>query len=318
MGKPVEPYKCSFAINNDIVCRVASLSYKIGRLSLTQESKADVSDFASATKNTLALEGVEIKPSEMRGINRGEDVPSAPLASSVNALYAKMPRLDPYDASFLRTFENALWKEGVPHRMSRRVASFPYPIPMGARIEAMMKGLYAFANKGRKKIHPLILGCNFYFMVFAVEPYSEYTGILARYLLKAFIGDYAPELYRLPLERLLLVHKDDADKAYAQAVERGDTAPFIAYMLSLMEEGVDSLLRRSVKKVPEQSPLLAKMLSKMEDGRFYSAAELCALLGLKSRLGLQKNYIRPGIEAKALEMSNPLSPTDRTQRYRKK
>ncbi len=318
MGKPLEPYKCAFSISNEILSSAANVSFKLGRLSLTHDHEADVEDFALATKSTLALEGVEIKASQMRGINKGEEVPSHPLATTVNALYAKMPRLDPYDPGFITTFETSIWPEGVPHRMSRRVASFPYPIPMHARIEAMIKGLYAFAKGGKGRIHPFMIGSLVYFELLAIQPYSEYTGILARYLLKAFIASYSPNLYSLPLERLLLIHKDDIDEAYAKSVEKGDTAPFVLAMLKIIEEGVDGLLRRSVKKAPEQSPLVLKMLAKMEDGRFYSATELCALLGLKSRLGLQKNYIKPGLEGKVLEMSNPVSPTDRTQRYRKK
>ena len=318
MAKQIEPYKCAFSISNEILTSAASIAFKLGRLSLTHEHEADADDFALATKSTLALEGIEIKPSQMRGINKGDDVPSHPLASAVNRLYAKMPKIDPYDASFPQVFEAAIWPDGVPHRMSRRVASFPYPIPMHARIEPMMKGLYAFANGGKGRIHPLTLGCLFYFELLAIQPYSEYTGILARYLLKAFLGSYSPNLYCLPLERLMLVHKDEIDKAYASSVERADTAPFVTCMMALIDEGVTSLLRRAVKKEPEQSPLVTKMLGLMEDGRFYSATELCALLELKSRLGLQKNYIKPGLEGKVLEMSNPVCPTDRTQRYRKK
>ena len=318
MSKPIEPYKCAFSISNEILVSAASIAFKLGRLSLTHEHRADEDDFALATKSTLALEGVEIKPSQMRGINRGDDVPSAPLASAMRALYEKMPRIDPYSTAFKEEFEAAIFPEGVPHRLSRRVASFPYPIPMHAKIEPLIKGLYAFANNGKGKIHPLTLGCLFYFELMAIEPYSVYNGLFARYMMKAFIGSYSPNLFCLPLERLMLVHKEEVDAAYALSVERADTAPFVTCMMKLIEEGVDSLLRRSVKKAPEQSPLVRKMLSKMEDGRYYSASELVELLGLKSRLTLQLNYIRPGLEGKVLEMSNPVSPTDRTQRYRKK
>ena len=318
MSKPTEPYKCVFSLTHGVLVRTATVCFKLGRLSVTGDAKPDVEDFALATRSTLALEGVTLKPSQMRGINKGEDVPSAPLASAINALYARMAKVDPFDPAFLKTFEDAVWHEGVPHRMSRRVASFPYPIPMHARIQPMLEGIYKFARSGKNKVHPLNLACLVYFEFMAIQPYSEYTGILARYLLKAIAGRAYPELYRLPLERLMLVHKDKVDAAYAAAVEKGDTGPFLSYMMDLFAEGIDSMLRQSVRKSPEQSAGVVKLLSKMEDGRFYSATELCALLGLKSRLGLQKNYIKPALEAKAIEMSNPLSPTDRTQRYRKK
>ena len=47
------------------------------------------------------------------------------------------------------------------------------------------------------------------------------------------------------------------------------------------------------------------------------AVELLGLLGLTSRLGLSKNYLHPALEAGLIEMANPLTPTDRNQRYRK-
>lgn len=318
MAKPIEPYKCALSISHGILKNVSEISFKLGRLSLTQERKAGVDDFISATKATLALEGIELKPSEIRGLRQGSPVPSAPLASAVYHLYENMRRVDPFDPSFIQTFEEAIWKEGVPHRLSRRVASFPYPIPMHNRIEAMMKGLYTFANGGKGKIHPLIIGCLYYFELLAIQPYSEYTGILARYLLKAFLGAYQPNLYCLPLEHLFLLRKDMLDAAYAETVERADTGPFVKAALSLVNEGIDAMQRKAVKVVPAQSPLVRKMLDKMEDGRFYSATELCELLGLKSRLGLQKNYLKPALEGNLIEMSNPVSRTDRTQRYRKK
>ena len=318
MAKPIEPYKCALSLSNGILKAVSEISFKLGRLSLTQEHKADVDDFVNATKATLALEGVELKPSEIRGLRQGSPVPSAPLATAVYNLYANMKRVDPFDPAFITTFEQAIWKEGVPHRLSRRVASFPYPIPMHARVESLMKGLYTFAKGGRNKIHPLVLGCLYYFELMAIQPYSEYTGILARYLLKAFLGTYQANLLCLPLEHAFLLRKDKLDAAYAEAVEKADTGPFVNAVLVIINDGIDTLQRRAVKKSPTQSPLVRRMLEKMEEGRFYGAAELCELLGLKSRLGLQKNYLKPALEAGLIEMSNPVSRTDRTQRYRKK
>ncbi len=318
MAKQIEPYKCALSLSNDILMLVSEISFKLGRLSLTQEHKADEEDFISATKATLTLEGIELKPSEIRGLKQGKGVPSAPLASAIYDLYANMRKIDPYNREFLAKFESALWKEGVPHRLSRRVNGFPYPIPMHARIEPLIHGLYSFINAGKGKIHPLIVGCLFYFEIMAIQPYSEYTGVLARYMLKAFVGRFQPNLYCLSLERAFLLHKDKLDAAYEEAVNRADTGPFVKAVLGLIDEGIDSLQRRAVRKAPEQSPLVAKMLGKMEEGRFYGATELCELLGLKSRLGLQKNYLRPALEANLIEMSNPVSRTDRTQRYRKK
>ena len=318
MSKITEPYKCPFSISNEILTLAAQVAYRLGALSTSSFPKPSDETYASDTKALLSLEGIEISPSQMRGLNKGGEVPSHPLATALSRLYRALPDLNPCEQSFLERFEEAVWTEGVPHRLSRRVASFPYPIPMHARIPDLLKGLFSFAKNGQKRIHPFILAALLYFETLAIMPYSEHNELLAALLFKTVLGHFDKIFYLIPLEKIIARKKKEKEKALEDTVNQGDTAPFVAFLLKVIEEGVITLSRRNLAKEKEDSPLVQKLLSKMEEGRFYSCAELCDLLGLKSRLGLRKNYIKPALEAKALEMSNPLSPTDRTQRYRKK
>ncbi len=318
MAKQLEPYKCAFSISNEILSKSALLSYRLGELCHANLPSPSSSEIALEVKAGLSREGVGIRPTQMKGLSQGEEVPSHPLASSLFKLYESLPRFNPFDPKFLQRFEETVWKDGVPHRLSRRVPFYPYPIPMHARIEDLLKGLMSFGTKGQSKVHPLVLAPLFYFEILAIMPYSEFDLLLASTYVKAILGRYHKVFQLVPINRLLLEKKDKIDEAIAASIEKGDTAPFVLAMLDILDSGVKALFHRSTSLELGASPLVQKLLAAMESGRFYSAAELCELLHLKSRLGLSKNYLRPALEAQLLVMSNPLAPTDRTQRYRKK
>ena len=65
-------------------------------------------------------------------------------------------------------------------------------------------------------------------------------------------------------------------------------------------------------------PYVRRLLDVMEYGTAYTAQELLMLLGLKSRLGLRKNYLNPALEQKLISMTEPDKPTSKRQRYQKR
>lgn len=318
MTKTNAPYKCAFSISNEILYKSVELGVDIGKISVS-ELRYGIEDAAEATKYSLLTEGIALTPSQYRGLLDKEEIPSEPIANALFKTYCKLPHLDAYDPeSLVQTFEANLFREGVPNRLSRKVKGFDYPLPAHNKIEALIKGLYSFANNGKRKVHPLTLSCLFYFEILAIQPYSEYSKMFALLVAKAILGDYNKLLFALPLERLMLKNEKMLDAAYEESVDKGDIGPFILAMLSIIQEGVDTLSRRSVRKPKLSSDQVKRLLSVMSKGRYYGALELCSLLGLKSRLGLSKNYLSPALEAGLIERSNPLSPTSRSQKYRLK
>ncbi|MCF0112432.1 MAG: hypothetical protein HUJ60_00460 [Bacilli bacterium] len=317
MPKITEPYKCVYALNNEILFLTGQLAYNIGRLKTISRSEATVEDHAYAVKASLAAEGIEISPSQMRALKRGEKIETLPEADGLMKLYRRLGNLDPADQGIIGLYEEAMFPNGAPHRKARRVASFPYPIPMHAKLEGMMRGVFHFIRASRGKLFPLSVAALAYFEIMALQPYSSLTGPLAKFLMKAVLAYEFKELAALPIEELMNRHKKEIDAAWEASLEKGDSAPFILRILRLIDIGVKSLLKEALRSRNSGSPLVEKLLAKMEPDKFYSAQELLNLLGLKSRLGLQKNYLRPGIEARKIEMLNPLTPTDRNQKYRK-
>ena len=317
MAKNNEPYKCSFSISYEIARQLSDATYQLGKFSMLAKSRSGNREYAQSALYLLSLMGITLRNAEMRRLKEGDLIPSTPLAHELRDFIRNLPKMDPYDKSFMEAFETLMWKDGVPVRLSRRLTNFPYVIPMHARVEGLLQGVFGFARKNREKIHPLILSAVLYFEIMAIAPYSEHNDVFASLLLRAVLVDYDPVFAFAPIERFLLLKKEEAQAAYAQAVEKGDMAPFLSFMLALYGESLAYIRKYQVKSSGTENKLVQKLLDKMEDGVYYSAADICALLGLKSRLGIQLNYLRPALEAKLIVMSNPGAPTDRNQRYKK-
>lgn len=316
MKQNFAPYRCSFSLSSEILTVAASIAFKSGRLSVIGEKKANREDAIEAVKYTLLSEGVALSASELRGLRQGEDLVKHPEALRLLKLYERLPNLNFYDPALLSEIEKAIFPHGVPNRMGKTAEGLSYPLPQKAKIEPLIKWLYAYASS-REKNSPLIVACLFYFEILAIAPYSRYNGIVARFLFKGFLSTYCSSLSATSLEKALFLNKEKLEAAYKECIEKEDAAPFFSALLSLVDSSASSLLRGNLRKPRVATPLVERMLSLMVPGRRYSATELLVLLGLKSRLGLQKNYLRPALEAKLIAMSNPLVPTDRNQRYYK-
>lgn len=317
MPRNNEPYTASFSISNEIALRLSKVTYELGRLSSFPPFRAGPEEYGQSAISLLSAMGITLRASQAKGLKMGSDIPSLPLAYQLYCLFKDAHKTNPYDKSILTKCENAFWRDGVPYRLSRRAEFFPYAIPMHARVEGLLDGVFAFANNGKEKIHPLILSTILLFEILALAPYREHNWIIAYYVAKVVLVNYDSIFACVPVERFIALRNQAIQNAYDEAVDKGDVAPFISQMLSIYEEALIHLRRYNARPVETTSRQVDKLLNAMEEGKFYSASEICTLLGLKSRLGIQLNYIRPALEAKKIVMSNPGAPTDRNQRYKK-
>ena len=311
-----EPWKALFSVNPEILFLTSDIAYHLGRLSVTSThgySKKDALDNASSCFELL---GMKIKPSQKKGLLLGEDIPSQPRAKAIYDLYQDILKFDPYEETSLERVEQAYFPEGVPHRMSKELEGYAFPLPTYKRIPSLMKGLFRFASS--RTSNPITLGALFCFVLTAIAPYSKDNLAIGLFYFHAFLCRYAKNLSGLNLYSLYIKNSKEIEDAYYASCEKMDMSEYILCWMKLLRRSVSSLLLRSVKGDGKTSPMVSRLLEKMEDGRYYSCAELLELLGLKSRLGLQKNYLRPALESKLIAMSNPLVKTDRNQRYIKK
>ena len=65
----------------------------------------------------------------------------------------------------------------------------------------------------------------------------------------------------------------------------------------------------------EESLYIKKMLDVMEYEVPYTSYELMKMLGLKSKEGFRRNYLRPALNLKLVRMAIPDKPSSKNQRY---
>ncbi len=312
------PYRAAMSVNHRILRLSSDIAYRLGRLSCLGTVEGDARFHAGEVKYTLLQEGISLTPSEMRALNDGEEIPGEKKASALLRLYSRLGKIDPYSPEALAAYEKEVYPEGVPMRQSSKIEGVSYVLPPYNKVRKLLENLFEFEKKNKETMSPVTLACLLYYEVMALSPYSSENGLLARFWFKAMLGKAGRSMDALSIEKSLYFGKDKLEASFSEAAKKQDSAPFVETLLELILASVNALLREASKKEEAASPLVERLVSKMASGRYYSASELCALLGLKSRLGLQKNYLRPALAREKIMMSNPLCPTDRNQRYRKK
>ncbi len=76
---------------------------------------------------------------------------------------------------------------------------------------------------------------------------------------------------------------------------------------------MDSVFLEFGEKDAEISERVRKLLKVMKKGIQYTSTELMERLGLKSKEGFRRNYIKPAIERGAVCMTNEENPRSRNQ-----
>lgn len=318
MEKAIPLYKCIYTVNKNILDLICSIAYKCGKLTTLNMSYPKAILDANETSYLLELTGIKINQSKIRALSRGEKVADPKQADAIYKLLSRLSSFDPNDISSIEKFEKTYFVDGVPNRMAKKLDDFPFQIPPHNKIDQLLKGLHKFFESKDGASSPLIFAALSFFEIISIAPYSNSNIILAYLYSKAFLGKYCGVLRQIPLAKLLSRSKEKLNESLEESASRGDCTSFFSYFFELVDSSLDELSHKGVKKTITVSNKVEGMLEKMEKGKFYCAAELLEMLNLKSRLGLHKNYIRPALDANLIIMSNPLSPTDRTQRYMRK
>ena len=138
---------------------------------------------------------------------------------------------------------------------------------------------------------------------------------MARLWQTALLSAWNPVFQYLPLESRIHEFQDDYYEAFAACHSAGRSDTFVEFMLDKINLTLDWALSQITGEdayLPEQ---VRRLLDVMEYDVPYTAAQIMAALGLKSKENLRKLYIGPAIEKGLVVMGMPDKPTSRNQTY---
>ena len=326
-------YKPPVTRTNKRLSYVSSISEKIGRITLisNMEKKPHLrkNNRIKSIHSSLRIEDNSLTLNQVRDVINGKIVlgEQREIQEVKNAYcaYGKIAEINPYSIRDLKKYHGIMTKyleeqsgdfrrgeEGVFHG-----DECIFMAPPAQYVPQLMEELFAWMKEVAREIHPLILSSIFHYEFVFIHPFSDGNGRMARLWHTAILYRWKPIFEYIPIESQIEKFQDDYYEAIAKCHVAGESTLFIEFMLAQVDKILDEITVQVDEDNEQLTEYIKKLLGVMEYDVPYTSNTLMEKLGLKSREGFRKNYLRPALDLQMIEMTIPDKPNSRNQRYRK-
>jgi Fic family protein len=361
-------YAPPFTLNNEILSLVAAISQQLGQLSAEQNTHKSQSELLLRKVNrvrtiqgSLAIEGNKFSEDQITAILEGKRViaPAREVQEASNALavYETLDTLQ-YDQENALSLEKKMLsahktlmlglidsagqyrQSGVGVIKNNKVIHMAPPAHL---VPKLMVDLFAWLAEADD--HLLIKSCVFHYEFEFIHPFADGNGRMGRLWQTVILKQHHPVFAYLPVESLVSKHQEEYYQAIGQSTKASNSAPFIAFMLSMINKALDelqtdqllSIQLLSIQKSPQESPqvtpqviqllkvmlmAIVKVTVTVKEGKnsFKSKAfkreQLQTLLGLSDKKSFNLRYLKPALAQGLVEMTIPDKPTSKLQQYK--
>lgn len=323
-------YKPPFTITNEILSYVSSISEKIGRLTATSglEAKPHLrkNNRIKSIHSSLKIEANSLSLGQVRDVINGKLVlgeqKEIQEVKNAYAAYEKFSELDPYSINDLKKFHGIMTKYVVEESGDFRRGEEGvfngdqciFMAPQAQFVPRLMDDLFGWMQKAKTSVHPLILSSVFHYEFIFIHPFSDGNGRMARLWHTAILSQWKPLFEYIPIESQIEKFQEEYYNAIATCHVNGESTVFIDFMLSQIDKILDdiSIQVSADEGLPES---IKRLLGVMEYDIPYTSKALMEKLGLQSKEGFRRNYLRPAIDLDLIRMTIPDKPNSRNQRY---
>lgn len=141
------------------------------------------------------------------------------------------------------------------------------------------------------------------------------NGRMARLWHTAILSKWKPIFEFIPIESQIEKFQEEYYDAIAKCHLDGASTIFIEFMLSQIDKILDDISIQISEDNGQLSEYIKKLLDVMEYDIPYTSNSLMEKLGLKSKEGFRRNYLRPAVDMNLIRMTIPDKPNSRNQRY---
>ena len=330
----MEAYQPPFTITNEMLSCVASISEKIGRITAISslESKPHLrnNNRIRSIHSSLRIEANSLSLGQVRDVISGKSVlgeqKEIQEVKNAYAAYEQFSEINPYSIKDLKHFHGIMTKylvseSGEFRRGEEGVFSGDQCIFMASParfVPQLMDSLFQWMHQAKNNVHPLILSSVFHYEFVFIHPFSDGNGRMARLWHTVLLAQWKPVFEYIPIESQIEKFQEEYYNAIAQCHVDGESTVFIEFMLSQIDSILDDVSVQIYEDSEQISEQLRKLLAAMEYDTPYTGNALMEKLGLKSKEGFRKNYLRPAIDLNLIHMTIPDKPNSRNQRYVKK
>lgn len=324
-------YKPPFAITNEIISYVSSISEKIGRITATGNLEAKPhlrkNNRIQSVHASLKIEANSLSLGQVRDVINGKSVlgeqKEIQEVKNAYAAYARVSEIDPYSLEHLKRFHgimtNTVVEESGEFRRGEEGVfngdRCIFMAPPARYVPQLMDELFGWMKEAQGSVHPLILSSVFHYEFVFIHPFSDGNGRMARLWHTAILTKWNPIFEYIPIESQIEKFQDEYYDAIAKCHVDGASTIFIVFMLSQIDKILDDCSVRLSEENAQFSECIKKLLAVMEYDIPYTSSALMEKLGVRSREGFRRNYLRPAIENNLIRMTIPDKPNSRNQRY---
>ena len=327
----MENYKPPFAITNEILSYVSSISEKIGRITATGnlESKLYLrkNNRIRSIHSSLKIEANSLSLGQVRDVINGKTVlgeqKEIQEVKNAYAAYEKFFEINPYSIQDLKKFHGIMTKYVVKESGDFRRGEEGvfngdrciFMAPPARFVSQLMDDLFDWMKEAQDSIHPLILSGVFHYEFVFIHPFSDGNGRMARLWHTAILSKWKPVFEYIPIESRIEKFQDEYYDAIAKCHVDGASTFFIEFMLSQIDKILDDVSVQISEDNEQLSECVKRLLDAMEYNIPYTSKALMEKLGLKSKEGFLRNYLRPATYMNLIRMTIPDKPNSRNQRY---
>ena len=322
-----------FTITNEILSYVSTISEKIGRITaisnLENKPQLRKKNRIKSIHSSLKIEANSLSLGQVRDVINGKMVlgEQKEIQEVKNAYeaYEKFDEIDPYKIIDIKRFHGIMTKYVVEESGDFRRGEEGvfngdkciFMAPSARIVPQLMDDLFNWMNKSKNTVHPLILSSVFHYEFVFIHPFSDGNGRMARLWHTAILAEWKPVFEYIPIESQIEKFQDEYYDAIAKCHINGESTIFIEFMLAQIDKILDDISIQISEDNSQLSEGIKKMLEVMDYDIPYSANALMEKLGLKSKEGFRRNYLRPALDMNLIRMTVPDKPNSRSQRYLK-
>lgn len=324
-------YKPPFSITNEILSYVSSISEKIGRITATSNLEAKPhlrkNNRIKSIHSSLKIEANSLSLGQVRDVINGKMVlgeqKEIQEVKNAYAAYEIISEINPYSIPDLKKFHGIMTKYVVEESGDFRRGEEGvfngdqciFMAPSARLVPQLMDDLFEWMNEVKKNVHPLILSSVFHYEFVFIHPFSDGNGRMARLWHTAILSKWKPVFEYIPIESQIEKFQEEYYDVIARCHVDGESTSFIEFILSQIDKILDDISAQISEENEQLSEYIKKMLDVMEYDIPYTSKAIMEKLGLKSKEGFRRNYLRPAIDMNLIRMTIPDKPNSRNQRY---
>ena len=307
----MEGYKPPFTITNSILSYVASVSEKVGRITVmsNMENKPHLrkNNRIKSIHSSLKIEANSLSLSQVRDVINGKLVLGEAkeiqeVKNPYNA-YEKIAEIDPYNIEELKKFHGIMTKYIIEESGDFRSGEEGvfngeeciFMAPPARFVPQLMNELFGWMKEVKAQMHPLILSSVFHYEFVFIHPFTDGNGRMARLWHTAILAKWNPIFEYIPIESQIEKFQDDYYDAIAKCHVEGESTVFIEFMLTQIDNILAELLNQMTNSTMDDAipdadganhgadNMEGRLLSGLKQNPYITQTDLAKKLSLSRR-----------------------------------